>query len=50
MDIISIVKDTGLDGIIATNTTINRENLKSNNKNETGGLSGKPLIHRLKTN
>ena len=43
MDIISIVKDTGLDGIIATNTTINRENLKSDNKNETGGLSGKPL-------
>ncbi len=46
MDIISIVKDTGLDGIIATNTTINRENLKSNNKNETGGLSGKPLASR----
>jgi dihydroorotate dehydrogenase len=46
MDIISIVKDTGLDGIIATNTTINRENLKSDNKNETGGLSGKPLTSR----
>ena len=46
MDIISIVKDTGLDGIIATNTTINRENLKSDNKKETGGLSGKPLLAR----
>ena len=34
MDIISIVKDTGLDGIIATNTTINRQNLKSDNKKE----------------
>jgi dihydroorotate dehydrogenase len=46
MDIISIVKYTGLDGIIATNTTINRENLKSDNKKETGGLSGKPLLAR----
>ena len=46
IDIISIVKDTGLDGIIATNTTINRDNLKSVNKNELGGLSGKPLTSR----
>ena len=46
MDIISIVMDTGLDGIIATNTTINRDNLKSVNKQELGGLSGKPLTSR----
>ena len=46
LDIISIVKDTGLDGVIATNTTINRNNLKSVNKNELGGLSGKPLTSR----
>ena len=46
LDIISIVKDTRLDGIIATNTTINRDNLKSVNKNELGGLSGKPLTSR----
>ncbi len=46
LDIISIIKDTGLDGIIATNTTINRDNLKSVNKNELGGLSGKPLTSR----
>ncbi|MDB3875221.1 quinone-dependent dihydroorotate dehydrogenase [bacterium] len=46
IDIISIVKDTGLDGIIATNTTINRDNLKSVNKQELGGLSGKPLTSR----
>ena len=46
LDIISIVKGTGLDGIIATNTTINRDNLKSLNKNELGGLSGKPLTSR----
>ena len=46
LDIISIVKNAGLDGIIATNTTINRDNLKSVNKNELGGLSGKPLTSR----
>ncbi len=33
----------GVSGIVATNTTISRENLKSNNSNETGGLSGRPL-------
>ena len=34
----------GIDGIIATNTTITRPtNLKSANKNEIGGLSGGPL-------
>jgi len=46
LDIISIVKDTGLDGIIATNTSISRNNLKSINKQEPGGLSGKPLTSR----
>ena len=46
LDIISIVKDTGLDGIIATNTTVNRNNLKSINKQQLGGLSGKPLTSR----
>ena len=33
-----------IDGLIVSNTTISRpENLKSHLKNETGGLSGKPL-------
>lgn len=47
-DIIEIVKETGIAGVIATNTTINREGLVSpgKNKNETGGLSGKPLTNR----
>ena len=35
-----------LAGIIATNTTISREGLKSPNQSEIGGLSGKPLTHR----
>ncbi|MDX1544810.1 MAG: quinone-dependent dihydroorotate dehydrogenase [Christiangramia sp.] len=46
MDIIEIVQETKIAGVIATNTTISREGLKSENKNETGGLSGKPLTHR----
>ena len=46
LDIIAIVKDTKIDGVIATNTTISREGLQSENKTETGGLSGKPLRKR----
>jgi len=45
-DIIDIVKITGIDGVIATNTTISRDNLVSDNRNETGGLSGKPVKDR----
>ncbi|MDO6519776.1 quinone-dependent dihydroorotate dehydrogenase [Zobellia uliginosa] len=48
LDIIAIVGDTKIDGVIATNTTIGREHLKSDASlvNETGGLSGKPLTKR----
>tara|TARA_B100000945_G_C20387171_1_gene600344 strand:- start:330 stop:1361 length:1032 start_codon:yes stop_codon:yes gene_type:complete len=47
-DIIDSVIKTKLSGIIATNTTLSRENLNSNInlKNESGGLSGKPLNDR----
>jgi len=46
LDIIDIVKDTKIAGVIATNTTISREQLQSFNQNQTGGLSGKPLTKR----
>lgn len=46
LDIIDIVKTTGIAGVIATNTTISREGLVSEEKNEMGGLSGKPLTRR----
>ncbi|WP_158973733.1 quinone-dependent dihydroorotate dehydrogenase [Cellulophaga sp. L1A9] len=48
LDIIDIVATTKIDGIIATNTTINREGLKSHQLllEEAGGLSGKPLAQR----
>ena len=46
LDIIEIVQETHIAGVIATNTTIGREGLVSDNQKETGGLSGKPLKSR----
>jgi dihydroorotate dehydrogenase len=46
LDIIDIVKTTQIAGVIATNTTISRDGLQSDNKAEMGGLSGKPLTKR----
>jgi dihydroorotate dehydrogenase len=46
LDIIDIVAATKIMGVIATNTTISREGLQSDNKSEMGGLSGKPLTKR----
>ena len=41
------IQRLGMDGIICTNTTINKNNLKKEfNQNEMGGLSGKPLLSR----
>ncbi|NNK76376.1 MAG: dihydroorotate dehydrogenase (quinone), partial [Maribacter sp.] len=47
-DIIKIVDTTKINGIIATNTTIERQNLKSSRylAEEKGGLSGKPMSNR----
>jgi dihydroorotate dehydrogenase len=45
-DIVGIVQQTGIAGVIATNTTISRDGLTSAHKSETGGLSGKPLTRR----
>ncbi len=41
--ILSVVLDKGIDGIVATNTTITRDGLQSPKRDETGGLSGEPL-------
>ncbi len=46
LDIIEIVGTTKISGVIATNTTLSREGLQSENKAEMGGLSGKPLAKR----
>jgi dihydroorotate dehydrogenase len=49
-DIIEIVKEVKLDGVIATNTTISREGLLTEksiiDKAGMGGLSGKPVANR----
>jgi dihydroorotate dehydrogenase len=47
-EIVDIVKTVGLQGIIATNTTISRENLKTDESitKEMGGLSGRPVTKR----
>lgn len=47
-DIVEIVQETKIAGVIASNTTISRDNLRSpeNVKAEMGGLSGKPLTQR----
>lgn len=46
LDIIDIVNETKIAGVIATNTTLSREGLQSENRAEMGGLSGKPLTNR----
>ena len=45
-EILEVIDTNNIDGIIATNTTIDYPNLKSKNKNETGGLSGAPLYDK----
>lgn len=47
-DIVEIVLQTGIAGVIATNTTIDRSGLHTPEKvaKEAGGLSGKPLTAR----
>lgn len=49
-DIVDLAFETRLDGLLATNTTINREHLKTKAPNlekiGAGGLSGKPLMER----
>ncbi|GAB4037402.1 quinone-dependent dihydroorotate dehydrogenase [Spirosoma jeollabukense] len=49
-DIISIVAETGIAGVIATNTTINRAGLTTNSalveQMGAGGVSGRPLQER----
>ncbi|OFX89106.1 MAG: dihydroorotate dehydrogenase (quinone) [Bacteroidetes bacterium GWF2_33_16] len=49
-DVIETFRITGIDGIVATNTTTTRDGLKTNketiDKIANGGLSGKPLTKR----
>ena len=43
-DIAAVAREMNLEGLIVSNTTINRADLSSANAGEAGGLSGKPLF------
>ena len=47
LDLVAVVKETGIDGLVATNTSVGRDNLGTDNetinKISNGGLSGRPL-------
>lgn len=45
-DIAGVARETGIDAIIATNTTLERTGLHGPHRTETGGLSGAPLFER----
>ena len=49
-EVIEIVRLTGIDGVVATNTTISRQNLQTDDARikeiANGGLSGKPISDR----
>lgn len=48
LSIVDLIQELKIDGIITTNTTVKRKELKSNDKlkSEKGGLSGVPLRNR----
>ena len=48
-DIVVLIKDLNLDGIIATNTTISRDGATSKHKTQEGGMSGKLLTYKSNT-
>jgi dihydroorotate dehydrogenase len=48
-DALDVIVRTGMDGVIATNTTLGREGLRSKQREEAGGLSGEPLRARSET-
>jgi dihydroorotate dehydrogenase len=46
VDIAAVARASGIDGIIATNTTLSRNGLRSEQAHQAGGLSGAPLLAR----
>lgn len=45
-DIAAVARESKVDAVIATNTTLSRDGLHSAHKDEAGGLSGAPLFER----
>ncbi len=46
VDVVEVCMDRGIDAIVATNTTLDRSGLRSDHRDETGGLSGQPLFEK----
>ena len=42
-DVAQVAREAGIDGLIATNTTTEREGLRDRHREQQGGLSGRPL-------
>ena len=45
-ELVAVALDAGIAGIVATNTTLARDGLRSRHAGEAGGLSGRPLFAR----
>lgn len=45
-EIVQVAQEVKIDAVIATNTTLSRDGLKSAHKGEMGGLSGDPLFEK----
>lgn len=45
-DVAEVAETAGVDAIIATNTTLDREGLRSSHAHQAGGLSGQPLFDK----
>jgi len=45
-DVAEVALSSGIDAVIATNTTLSRDGLKSAHRGEAGGLSGAPLFEK----
>ncbi len=46
LEIAEVAKASGVQGVIATNTTLSRDGLKSRHASEAGGLSGQPVFEK----
>lgn len=44
-DIVAAVREAGIDGLIVSNTTLDRSKVSGPHAGEAGGLSGRPLFH-----
>jgi dihydroorotate dehydrogenase len=47
-EVVDVAQACGVAGFVATNTTLDRQGLRSGNRAEAGGLSGQPLARRAR--